>query len=196
MATLTGLIKHKNTIFDYEIFMNPKLLSAEKQEYIINKMGDKIVNGKICLDITKDIVKENIITGEYSVVGFVKNAKKDDEASGTLQYYDWCNKKTGPNVWVNDLCRSSSLPKPKVSTIEVLMKLFGDIALTNNINELNLMIEKTEVAEILINIYHKYGFKKTEGCDLEDMIVMKKPLKTGGTRRTRKKSKNDSYGFF
>ena len=191
-----GEMQLEGTMFSYEIFLLPIVHSDSSkinsiQQYLINKLGTRQKDGKSCLDITEDIVRQNILDDNYSAMGFIKNISDpnwSDEASGSLQYYDWCKKRKGPQVWVNDLCRiteansATSTVKPKVSPIKVLFKLFEQIAVKcigPKLKFLHLLVEDKEPERsTLPAIYNKYGFHivSSHECSQADSIVMKKAI--------------------
>ena len=195
-----GEIEVDGTIFSYEVFLlpivNKKKAEIKKiHEYLIKKVGTRLKDGKACLDITEDVVREGIETGKYSAFGFVKNlsddAEWDDEASGTMQYYDWCKKIKGSQLWVNDLCRITepvSAPpgakKPSVSPLKALLKIFEEVAvksLGSNLTHLYLLVEDHEPERtVLPGIYNKYGFSVVDihDCNFKDYIVMRKIVNT------------------
>jgi hypothetical protein len=185
------------TLFSYELFLLPVIHSDSAEidsihEYLIKKIGTRQKDGKTCLDVTEDVVRENIDNGDYSVIGFVKNVSDpqwSDEASGTMQYYDWCKKRKGPQMWINDLCRiteSVSAPheekKPTVSPLKALLILFEQLSvkcLGTKLKYLHLLVEDIEPERtVLPRIYNKYGFTEVHlhECKFEDHIVMKKTI--------------------
>jgi len=185
---LEGTTIHKNTSFKYEIFMNPGNQPHAVKQYIINRFGDKLYKGKICLDITKDLVEEALKTSDYKAILFVKNIHDDDEASASLQVQDWKNEgKT--QLWIHDLCRiNNSKIKSKVSPVEVLFNLSMNLTKLEGFQSINLMILEDSSANTLINIYKKYGFYVDKKISLEGVYVMKKELyQKGGKRKTRKR---------
>jgi hypothetical protein len=186
-----GIIEIKGTKFQYEIYYSPIEHSDSTKEAIINKYGSRLHNGQICLGITKSIVRETMNNNDYHVLGFVKNTTQEDEASGALQHWDWCN--TGEKqLWIGDLCRSTTVvPKPAVSPVEALLELFSTIAKTNNLRQIHLMVQDDNGPNMaaLPKIYKKYGFNESsETCNFDGFMVMAKDLvKVGGTRRNRKR---------
>jgi hypothetical protein len=163
--------------FDYEVFLMP--YSKSTKPALITRLGNRIQNGKICLDLDEKMATTNIDNNEYSAIGFVKNRNRDDAASGTLQYYDWLE--TGnPQLWINDLCRISA-DKGPVSPLQILLTVFDDIAqeyLGDALSDIHLMVSKEAEAAILTNIYTKYGFMTQETTLFDDYIIMRKPLST------------------
>jgi len=189
--------------FSYDYYLLPivsKVKAAVKKtkEALIKRIGNQIQNGKNCLDIDEKLVRENLKNDEYSAIVFVKNKNHDDNASGTMQSYNWCESGSESNqnqMWVNDLCRISS-EKREVSPIKALIRVFEMITLkyTQNDKYIYLMVDK-EVpaqAEILKNIYLKYGFEVASDCSLEEgdeYIVMRKPLGVASSSSDAKKTK-------
>jgi hypothetical protein len=173
---ITGEINLEGEDFIYEIYLLPIIGSEidkikEKEQELVTRIGNRKQNGKICLDIDETLVRENILYNDYSSIVFVKNKNYDDNASGTMQLYDWCN----------DLCRISA-EKRNFSPIKALLQVFEMITIkyTKNIKYIHLMVdkEKPDEAEILKNIYIKYGFEVVENneCNVDDenYIIMKK----------------------
>jgi hypothetical protein len=182
---ITGEINLEGEDFIYEIYLLPIIGSEidkikEKEQELVTRIGNRKQNGKICLDIDETLVRENILYNDYSAFVFVKNKNYDDNASGTMQLYDWCN--SGNNqIWINDLCRIST-EKRNFSPIKALLQVFEMITIkyTKNIKFIHVMVdkEKPDEAEILKNIYSKYGFTVVENneCNIDDdnYIIMKK----------------------
>lgn len=191
-----GEIQIDGTLFSYEIFLLPIIRKKEKdrnsmEEYLIKKLGTRLKDGKACLDITEDVVRSNIDNGNYSAFGFIKNLTDEnewlDEASGTMQYYDWCKKRKGPQLWINDLCRITepvSSPigakKPSTSPLKALMTVFEQVAvklLGASLTHLYLLVRDQEPERsVLPGIYNKYGFSIVDikSCHFKDYIVMRK----------------------
>jgi len=193
-----GEIEINGTLFSYEIFLLPIISKKNTElksmhEYLIKKLGTRLKDGKACLDITEDVVRNNIENGNYSAFGFIKNLTDEndwlDEASGTMQYYDWCKKRKGPQLWINDLCRITepiSAPvgakKPHVSPLKALMTIFEQVAvklLGASLMHLYLLVRDQEPERsVLPGIYNKYGFSIVDikSCHFKDHIVMRKVI--------------------
>ena len=175
---ITGETQLNDHIFIYEIYLVPIIgTSSQKRKRGVEKtvnetitelsrrLGNRIQNGKVCLDVTEELARDNIENADYSAIVFVKNKNHDDEASGTMQYFNWCSdNQDDPNeaqIWINDLCRIST-EKQQVSPLEVLIKLFESIVVkyVNHINYIHLMVDKIEESSIkLQQIYNnKYNF--------------------------------------
>lgn len=191
-----GNVEMDHHEFEYEVYLLP-ILGAEKtatEHDLVNRLGSRMQNGKHCLDIDEAVVSRNIENGEYTAIAFVKNKHHDDVASGTLQYYDWCE--TGkPQMWINDLCRISN-SKQSASPVKALLKVFEMVTKkhTKRLRYINLMVdnENQQQAEILISIYGKYGFEiiKKHDCAMDDpdneYTLMRKRLDRTSPSRSRK----------
>lgn len=186
--------------FEYEIFFLP-IIGATKdatERALVTRLGNRIQNGKKCLDIDEALVTENIENDEYSAIVFVKNKNYDDAASGTMQYYDWCEKGT-PQIWINDLCRIAT-QKRDVSPTKALLQVFETIVTkyVKGVRHIHLMVDKHDLGEAnaLTTIYSKYGYSIVDPYDcvmdgLDEYIIMKKPinLSTGGKTKRRRRSR-------
>jgi len=195
-----GELDLKGVKFKYEIFFKPNKQKPEVKTYIINKFGDRIVKGKICLGITKEIVKETLENNDCVVIAFIKNAQQNDEASGALQYWDWCNT-SKKQLWIGDLCRvTETIPKPSVSPVEALLELFSSIGKSKYaLSKIHLMVQDDggDNFKILPDIYKKYGFTENiESCPMDGYIIMEKDISKSTSRlglnkrRTRKRIKH------
>ena len=185
-TTKKGIIEIRGTKFQYEIYYSPIQHSDSTREELINRYGTRLHNGQLCLGITKDIVRNTMNNNDYHVLGFVKNVAEEDEASGALQYWDWCNSGK-KQLWIGDLCRSTTLdPKPKVSPVEALLELFSSVAKSKYITKINLMIENDggDNIKVLPTIYKKYGFIESNKCALDGFMVMEKVLVKTGCKRS------------
>jgi hypothetical protein len=200
---ITGKIHLEGHEFDYEVYLLP-IIGDDKEKVekdLIHRIGNRMQKGKHCLDIDEAVVSQNIENNEYSAIGFVKNHAHDDSASGTMQYYDWCE--SGKNqMWINDLCRITT-DKQSASPIKVLLKVFELITKTHTkgLRYINLMVDNEDVegSKVLIEIYKKYGFSiiTKKNCFMDDpdneYTLMHKPLDRTASkskaRRTRGQSK-------
>ena len=180
--------------FKYEIFFLPIVgASATKdatEKMIIARLGNRIQNGQRCLDIDEALVAENIENDEYSAIVFVKNKNYDDAASGTMQYYDWCENGT-PQIWINDLCRIAT-QKRDVSPTKALLQVFETIVTkyVKGTRDIRLMVDKHDLKEaiVLTTIYSKYGYSIVDQreCGIDEYFIMKKPIGLRGGRRTKR----------
>ena len=172
--------------FKIEIYLLPivgKGIKKVKTE-LINRLGNRRQNEKPCLGIDEGLVSENIENNEYSAIIFVKNKKEGikDEASGTLQYYNWCTPEPHlhqdgeKQIWINDLCRitdpsldKKSLPSP----IKVFLLVVEEYVKKElNLNHIDLMVENKDedTKKALINVYSRYGFEVIDEtkCNMKD----------------------------
>ena len=190
-------IRIKGEEFEVELFYSPQNLPEKLQDELADRIGGRLISGKPCLEITKNNAAFSIENEDYSVIGFAKNVKNirpmsDDEASGTLQLYKWCNDDSPPELWLNDLCRITSLKgkdKPETSPLQALLKVFESVARVAKLKYMYLMVENKEPERtILPEVYKKYGFRITTCCSLtdDDSLVMRKDLRK--RRKTRKRT--------
>ena len=149
IANLNGRIvigqkEYRGSTFTYTIYYNPHELTDDNKEKIIKLFGNRIQKGEKCLGITEKIVRNNIKTKNYDALIYVKNDKIDDTATGTLQYRDYCKKKSSKQLWISDLCRVNNSPigSPHISPIRVLLDVIEELSKENNINENYLMVDK------------------------------------------------------
>lgn len=181
-----GNIRRDELTFSNELYTNPSMQPTPVQVSIVQRLGNRLINGAPCLSITPAEVRKNIRNNEYSAVGFTINTEVDDAASGTLQYYDWC--KTGePQLWINDLCRVRTAPeRPRVSPTLILLQMFESFARECGLTTIYLMVENAEAH--LPRIYNGYGYTATTECVIDGYIVMNKDLTSpilGGRPRNR-----------
>ena len=186
--SIKGELHLEGEDFEYEYFLLPIIGNnkSETEQLLISRLGNRIQNEKKCLDIDEELVTTNINNDEYSSVVFIKNKHHDDVASGTMQYYDWCESgksKGKPQIWVNDLCRITT-QKRSVSPVKALLVVFELIAAkyVKGIRYIHLMVDKEEPkqAEVLTKIYGKYGYTIVDsmdcGLDGDEYILMKKKI--------------------
>ena len=189
---MNGTIRMDNKTFEYELFLLPILGNIDTidkptiETMLVTRLGNRFQkDGKRCLDMDEDLVRENINNNEYSVIGFVKNITdidSKDVASGTMQYYNWCDKNGGKQLWIGDLCRITEGDiKPSVSPVKALLHVFEMVtvaSLGKKIKYLHLMVEDEPEKVILPKIYKKYGFDIVgpDDCSMSEYIVMKKKI--------------------
>jgi len=186
--SIKGELHLEGEDFEYEYFLLPIIGNnkSETEQLLISRLGNRIQNEKKCLDIDEELVATNIDNDDYSSVVFIKNKNHDDVASGTMQYYDWCESgksKGKPQIWVNDLCRITT-QKRSVSPVKALLVVFELIAAkyVKGIQYIHLMVDKEEPkqAEVLTKIYGKYGYTIVDsidcGLDGDEYILMKKKI--------------------
>jgi len=200
---LTGELQLKGEHFKYEVYLLP-IIGADNnkitavEEDLIKRMGNRMQNGKHCLHIDETIVSRNIENNEYSAIVFVENIQHNDAASGTLQYYDWCNKGK-KQLWINDLCRISTSKQP-VSPIKVLFNVFEILVkkYKKSSKYLHLFVDNEDKngSSVLIDIYKKYGFDvvtnrecKMDNPDNKYTIMRKQIKKISQSKTIKRKSK-------
>ena len=187
------LIKKYTIVIDsheflIELYFSPHKLPADVQDEIARRLGTRMIEEKPCLGINTETVKSQLESQDYSCVAFAKNKHHDDEASGTLQYYKWCEGKSKAyQLWIGDLCRIvRSSEKPKTSPLAALMQAFDNIARDKHLKQIWLMVENHEPEKTkLPKVYARYGFKITDECKVGDYIIMRKDI-TSSRRSTRK----------
>jgi len=209
-SKITGNIHLGGQDFEYEVYFPRVSQDANEKEEIIKRLGSRIKNGAACLGLDENLARKHIANNEYVAVGFVTNKHHDDAASGTLQYFDWCDHKKrveerrGKQIWINDLCRITNGKKPDQSPVKILFRVFEKTVtdfLHLTLRHVYLMV-KTDLlpplisdgAKVLIKIYEKYGFSvvRPSECHVQDKyIIMRKGISRrvvgGGKKRTMRK---------
>lgn len=206
--TIYGTLELNSTTFEYAIYPNPhkkipinynKITNKERQDFeelnlIISIFGNRIQKNTPCLNINETFVKDNIYTHSYAALIFVKNSKKDDSTTTSLQYSNWCEGED-PNknkkLWINDLCRINHSNSSGPSPTAAIFKIIENFSKERKLNFNYLMVDKDKSStDKLISIYNKYGFTIDETCLDSKTIIMKKTLKnSGGSRKTLRKSR-------
>jgi hypothetical protein len=207
-SKITGNINLGGHHFEYEVYFPRNSHDINEKDEIARRLGSRIKNGAVCLGLDETLARTHITNNEYVAVGFIKNKHHDDVASGTLQYFDWCDhrrpeaEKRGKQIWINDLCRITKGNKPDQSPVKALLQLFETVTrvhLKLGLSYIHLMVENKDVssniskdASILVNIYKKYGFAvvSPSECHVQDKyIIMKKRIghHGGGKKQTLKK---------
>jgi len=177
-SKFSGSIIFNGVEYLYELFLFP-LINPDERTNIIDRISSRKRYNKdgteeICLGIGVEDITDMIDNNDISAVGFVKEKDSEDEGSGTLQIYNWCdlNKKRKKNtiqnaqVWINDVCRNTprGMTKSVVSPVRILFKLFEQLVAYNlSKDEIYLMVEKNEFG-VLEKIYNGYGFYKDDSC--------------------------------
>jgi len=202
-----GIIQFEGTEYLYELYFIP--LHEENKEYLIKKFGQRTWKGEPCLDIDENLIKDYIDNDDVSVFGIVKEKGTNDEASGTIQVYNHCNKRRGlraSQVWINDVCRitTDDSIKSKISPVKVLFYIFEQLTI-NNLKKAEIcLFVDIEKKDILVPQYNKYGYQviPSDFCPLlgDEYIFMKKeglqqdekyinfPFdQNAGTKRTKRK---------
>ena len=177
--------------YNTSLFLAPILKDSPEYTKIVNNISSRkqfdSKKGKFvsCLGITKSIIKEELELVNTSLYVFVNEKGKAsfDQASGSLQIYNWNKDSTiESQVWICDLCRNAPNPakKSQASPVKPIMHLFEQISYyLFNKSEIYLMVEKTKES-VLKPLYEKYGFAVDASFVMEDdddsLIVMKKQI--------------------
>jgi hypothetical protein len=179
----TGSIIEGGDTFEYTLWIRPRYLKRAIQRTIISIIGDRVREGSVCLEITANDVKDNILSDNTAVYGIVENktlqdAGVSDITTGSLQYTDWCNKPDWhgtEQVWVHDLCRVKPKGLTRKSTAAILLKIFEDFVFSKGITSLYLFVDPfADNYHFLLDLYSRvYNF-----------IALPKPFKDGYCRGT------------
>ena len=177
----TGLINYQDEPFEYDILLTPfnlrTKLGREAYKFVVDNIAKRKRHGKPCLGIDETMIRSYLDRKTTSAYGFVRTKNRQrlvDEASGSIQLYNWC-RKNGIQAWLGDLCRVSEF-KSNVSPTKVLIALMEQLVVQNtSLREIHLMIEPEE-REILGPIYENYGFRFIRNCLSVPLIPMKKRI--------------------
>ena len=183
-----GKFKFEGHTFIFEIFLTPLEENTPDFQYVVDhirKRRRKCVRGA-CLGTTKSIITKHLQRQITSAYGFVRERGTTDEASGSLQIYDWFAMGS-PQVWVNDLCRSNgtyssatrkkSHSKSQVSPVKALFLLFEQLAITAVQAQIIYLNVERKNETILCPLYERYGFtRETKHKYRDDYIPMKKTV--------------------
>ena len=178
-----GEIRFEGHTFQYEMFITPLDKDTPNFNYVVEHIRSRRRKGErgACLGTTKSIITRHLRKLIASTYCFVREVGTEDEASGSLQVYDWFdgggNNGNSAQAWVSDLCRwTKGAVKSEVSPIKVLFFLFSQLASHQlHKTELYLKVEpKNET--VLCPLYEKYGFTRDERKVENDRIPMKKTI--------------------
>ncbi len=180
----TGLIAYEGKQFEYDILLTPfnkrTKLGQEAYQFVVDHISKRMRDGKPCLGIDEQTIRGYLDRKITSAYGFVRTRNKKglvDEASGSIQLYNWCNpdQKDKLQAWLGDLCRVSEF-KSTVSPTKVLIALLEQFVIQNtSLREMHLMIDP-EQRDILGPIYENYGFRFIRNCLTVPLIPMKKRI--------------------
>ena len=197
---LTGTFVYECIKFEYDILLPPfnlkTKLGKDAYKFVVDNISKRKRDGKHCLGIDETVIREYLDRKMTSAYGFMRTINKHglvDEASGSIQLYDWYKDKLQADklqadklqadklhadklqAWLGDLCRVSQF-KSNVSPTKLLIAVLEQFIVRNTtLREIHLMIEPTDI-KILGSIYEKYGFRFTRNCLTISLIPMKKNI--------------------
>jgi hypothetical protein len=169
---LNGTFGHNGLTYQYALYLplltEQVLIEPERSE-VINAFGNRMQNGKVCLNINESIITKHLDDGNVSAYIIVNQVGSDETGSGTLQIYDWCsgnNRRLLKNrfVWINDVCRilGNSGVKTAVSPIGALFYFMEQLTVQNmGKTDIYLFVDTHDTTNksVLTNIYSRnYGF--------------------------------------
>jgi len=178
----SGSLTYEGKRFEYDILLTPfnkrTKLGQEAYQFVVDHISKRKRDGKPCLGIDEPMIRSYLDRKTTSAYGFVRTQNRQgkvDEASGSIQLYNWCKQKDNLQAWLGDLCRVSEF-KSTVSPTKVLISLLEQLVVQNTeLREMHLMIEPEE-REILGPIYENYGFRFIRNCLTVPLIPMKKRI--------------------
>lgn len=187
-SKFVGTINYQGFNYDYIIYLTPLTNRVEKNE-IINYFGNRTYKGKSCLGIDEKIIRNTINNADVSAFFIVKVSDIDNEASGSLQIYNWCETRKGADVWINDVCKISSdniilqektTPGSTGIPVDVMFILMEQLVIQNlGRRNIKLFVEnQPSNANFLVPRYQKIGYKIDYVCGkkFSDDIVMEKQI--------------------
>ena len=187
----SGSVTYEGKHFEYDILLTPfnlrTKIGRETYWFVVDNISKRKRDGKPCLGIDEPMIRGYLDGKTTSAYGFVRIMNKHglvDEASGSIQLYDWLKRdklerdkleRDKLQAWLGDLCRVSEF-KSTVSPTKVLIMLLEQLVCQNtSLRELHLMIE-SEQRDILGPIYKKYNFRFIRSKLLLPRIPMKKRI--------------------
>jgi hypothetical protein len=200
-----GIFTYNNLTYEYALYLpilTKKILIEPERSEVITKFGNRMQNGKLCLNRGESLITTHLDNGDVSAYIIVNQVGSDETGSGTLQIYDWCsgnNRRLLKNrfVWINDVCRilGPTGVKTAVSPIGALFYFMEQLTVQNmGKTDIYLFVDTHDNTNktVLTNIYSKnYGFILNSednpsicpGLDPNDnSMVMKKPSLVADTR--------------
>ena len=195
---LNGTFTYNKLTYEYALYLplltEQVLIEPERSE-VINAFGNRMQNGKVCLNLNESIITKHLDDGNVSAYIIVNQVGSDETGSGTLQIYDWCsgnNRRLLKNrfVWINDVCRilGNSGVKSSASPIGALFYFMEQLTVQHmGKTDIYLFVDTHDTMNksVLNNIYSRnYGFILNSdddpsicpGLDPNDnSMVMKKP---------------------
>jgi hypothetical protein len=195
---LNGTFGYNGLTYEYALYLplltELVLIEPERSE-VINAFGNRMQNGKVCLNRGESLITTHLDDGDVSAYIIVNQVGSDETGSGTLQIYDWCsgnNRRLLKNmfVWINDVCRilGPTGVKSSVSPIGALFYFMEQLTVQHlGKTDIYLFVDTHDTTNksVLTNIYSRnYGFTLNSdddpsicpGLDPNDnSMVMKKP---------------------
>jgi hypothetical protein len=192
-----GIFTYNNLTYEYALYLprfDEKVLIGNERSEVITKFGNRMQNGKVCLNMNESRITTHLDDGDVSAYIIVNQVGNDETGSGTLQIYDWCsgNRRSFRNsfVWISDVCRilGPSGIKSAVSPIGALFYFMEQLTVQNmGKTDIYLFVDTYDQTNktVLTNIYsNNYGFILNSDDDpsicpgldpTDNSMVMKKP---------------------
>jgi hypothetical protein len=165
-SKITQQFRLNNVDYECTIYILP-IKTAQMKNEIINYFGNRRYKEKLCLDITPEIIKQNLKTNNVSAYIIVQPVGIDNVASASLQIYDWCYSQkqdniTDADVWVGDVCRVANGTNNGGNPLKGLFYVMEQL-IVQNLNKTNIKLyidpEPDNVA-FLKPKYESFGFIK------------------------------------
>lgn len=187
-----GKFIFNSTEYVYTLYLIPIIRDIPKNEQneIINYFGNRMRDGKICLDVDEDTISYYLYYGYVSAFVMVQPLGINNIASGTLQIYNRCylsssdsEEENKADVWINDVCRISDNGN-EGNPLKGMFFLMEQLVVQNlGKNNIKLFIEPHEKNKSMLKpIYESHGFilnneKNSDICPewKDPEIVMEKP---------------------
>lgn len=182
-------ISYRGLDYDCTIYIAP-FTTQDEIDDIIKYFGNRKYKGKLCLDTDEEIIRKTINDNDVSAFFIVSVSNINNVASGTLQIYNWCKTKKGPDVWINDVCKISpddvisqekTTPGSTGAPVEVMFMLMEQLAVQNlGKRNIKLFVENDPIenARFLVPRYQRMGFQIDDVCGKKfpDETVMEKQV--------------------
>jgi hypothetical protein len=170
MGKITGEIKYKK-VYLYSIYSFPL---KEYRDEAIKLFDNRWRNGERCFGVDENYAKE-IMDGNYSSYFIIVHEKNtEDYASATIKIGDHCQIDDKTQAFIFNLCRHGTKTSV-VSPVKVLFDVIGKHIYKSKIKYLYLNPQPGEGINTLIDIYKKYGFRKTY-CPKNKHYTMRKKI--------------------
>jgi hypothetical protein len=171
---------YHSKVYLYTVYFSPL---GEYRDEVIRIFGNRWQNGKRCLGINEEYSKYIVDNNHSSIFIIVHEKDTMDYASASLSIENRCFDETEePQVFVMELCRHGE----KTSVISPVKALFevAEHVVKQKLNTKYLYLnpQPGEGFDRLIDIYTKYGFKKTF-CPKVKYYTMRKKISKRRTKR-------------